>query len=64
MNLTQHKDVTNKTITQRTIYINDIQIPFAKRTKYLGMTLDTKLRWKKAQQKLAISKSYGQFAAS
>jgi hypothetical protein len=30
----------------RTNYINGTQIPYANTAKYLGMTLDTKLRWK------------------
>jgi hypothetical protein len=41
-----HINFTNKRITQRPIYINGTQIPYASTAKYLGMTLDTKLRWK------------------
>jgi hypothetical protein len=41
-----HIDFTNKRITQRPIYISGTQIPYANTAKYLGMTLDTKLRWK------------------
>jgi hypothetical protein len=41
-----HIDYTNKKITQRPIYINVTQIPYANTAKYLGLTLDTKLRWK------------------
>jgi hypothetical protein len=41
-----HIDFTNKRITQRPIYINGTQILCANTAKYLGMTLDTKLRWK------------------
>jgi hypothetical protein len=36
-----HIDFTNKRITQRQIYINGTQIPYANTAKYLGMTLDT-----------------------
>jgi hypothetical protein len=42
-----HIDFTNKRITQRPIYINGTQIPYANTAKYLGMTPDSKLRWKK-----------------
>jgi hypothetical protein len=41
-----HIYFTNKRTTQRPIYINGTQIPYANTAKYLGMTLDTKLRWK------------------
>jgi hypothetical protein len=41
-----HIDFTNKRITQRPIYINGTQILYANTEKYLGMTLDTELRWK------------------
>jgi hypothetical protein len=41
-----HIDFTNKRITQRPIYINGTQIPYANTAKYIGMTLDIKLRWK------------------
>jgi hypothetical protein len=37
---------TNKKIRQQPIFINGIQIPYANSAKYLGMTLDAKLRWK------------------
>jgi hypothetical protein len=39
-----HIDFTNKRITQRPIYINGTQIPYANTAKYLGMTINTKLR--------------------
>jgi hypothetical protein len=41
-----HINFTNKRITERPIFIDGIQIPYANTAKYLGMTLDTKLRWK------------------
>jgi hypothetical protein len=41
-----HIDFTNKRISRRPIYINGTQISYANTAKYLGMTLDTKLRWK------------------
>jgi hypothetical protein len=41
-----HIDFTNMRLTQRPIYINGTQIPYANTAQYLGMTLDTKLRWK------------------
>jgi hypothetical protein len=37
---------TNKRVIQRPIYINGTQIPYANTSNYLGMTIDTKLRWK------------------
>jgi hypothetical protein len=40
-----HIDFTNRRITQRPIYINGTQIPYANTAKYLGMTLNTKLQW-------------------
>jgi hypothetical protein len=41
-----HIDFTNMRITQRPISINGTQITYANTAKYLGMTLDTQLRWK------------------
>lgn len=41
-----HVDFTNKRINYKPIFINDKQIPYANTAKYLGMTLDSKLRWK------------------
>jgi hypothetical protein len=41
-----YTDFTNKKIGQKPIFINGTQVPYAKRAKYLGMTLDAKLRWK------------------
>jgi hypothetical protein len=40
-----HIDFINKKIRQP-IFINSIQVPYANTAKYLGMTLDAKLRWK------------------
>jgi hypothetical protein len=41
-----HIDFTHTRITQRPIYIKGTQISYPNTAKYLGMTLDTKLRWK------------------
>jgi hypothetical protein len=41
-----HIDFTNKKIRQQPIFINDTKVPYDKTAKYLGMTLDAKLRWK------------------
>jgi hypothetical protein len=40
-----HIDFTNK-IKQQQIFINGTKVPYANTAKYLGMTLDAKLRWK------------------
>ena len=49
---------TNKKIDQRPIFINGVRITPANTAKYLGMTLDTKLRWKvhikKKQEELQL----------
>jgi hypothetical protein len=37
---------TNQKIDQRSILLNGVKIPPANTAKYLGMTLDAKLRWK------------------
>ena len=39
-----HVDFTNKTVPCLPIYVNEIQVPYANTAKYLGMTLDAKLR--------------------
>jgi hypothetical protein len=41
-----HIDFTNNKIKQQPICINGRKIPYANTAKYLGMTLDAKLRWK------------------
>ena len=41
-----HVDFTNKKLNHKPIFINGIEIPYSNAAKYLGMTLDTKLRWK------------------
>jgi hypothetical protein len=39
-------DFTNNKIKQQPIFINGTKVPYATTAKYLGMTLDAKLRWK------------------
>lgn len=46
-----HVFFTNREIDQPRIYIDDQQIPITKSAKYLGMTLDAKLRWKEHVKK-------------
>lgn len=41
-----HVDFTNKKINYVPACLNDKVIPYANEAKYLGMTLDAKLRWK------------------
>jgi hypothetical protein len=41
-----HIDFTNKRIEHKPIYINHQVVPYENTAKYLGMILDTKLRWK------------------
>lgn len=41
-----HVDFTNKRPDYHPVYINDQVIPYENTAKYLGMTLDAKLRWK------------------
>jgi hypothetical protein len=42
-----HIDFTNNKIRQQPIIINGTKVPYANTAKYLGMTLDAKLQWKK-----------------
>lgn len=41
-----HVNFTYKKVNNLPIYINSVQIPYANEAKYLGMTLDAKLKWK------------------
>jgi hypothetical protein len=42
----EHIHYTNKKIRQQPIFIHGTKFPYANTAKYLGMTLDAKLRWK------------------
>jgi hypothetical protein len=46
-----HVDFTNNKIKQQPIFINGTKVPYANTAKYLGMTLDAKLRWKERIKK-------------
>ena len=41
-----HVNFSNKILNNLPIYINEQEIPYSNTAKYLGMTLDTKLKWK------------------
>jgi hypothetical protein len=41
-----HIDFTNNKIKQQPIFINGTKFPYPNTAKYLGMTIDAKLRWK------------------
>jgi uncharacterized protein YeeX (DUF496 family) len=41
-----HIDFTNNKIKQQYIFIKSTKVPYDNTVKYLGMTLDAKLRWK------------------
>lgn len=57
-NKSVHVDFTNKQKQHLPIRINDTQIPYANSAKYLGMTLDARLRWRvhvrKKREELSI----------
>jgi hypothetical protein len=46
-----HIDFTNNKIKQQPIFIIGTKVPYANTAKYLGMTLDAKLRWKEHTKK-------------
>jgi hypothetical protein len=41
-----HIDFINQRVEHKPIYINHHAVPYENTAKYLGITLDTKLRWK------------------
>ena len=41
-----HVDFSNLNITHQNVYIDHIVVPHSNTAKYLGMTLDVKLKWK------------------
>lgn len=46
-----HVYFTNRSINKNPIYIDATQVPIANSAKYLGMTLDAKLKWKEHVKK-------------
>ncbi|CAB0002350.1 unnamed protein product [Nesidiocoris tenuis] len=46
-----HIDFTNRSIVYTPTFINGVAIPYVNEAKYLGMTLDAKLRWKEHVKK-------------
>ena len=59
-----HVDFTNMPTDYKKVYIDNIKVPHSNSAKYLGMTLDAKLRWqehvkkKKQEFNLIYSKMY------
>ena len=53
-----HVDFTNKRVEHKPIYINHQVVPYENTAKYMGTTLDAKLRWKphvkKKQEELIL----------
>lgn len=46
-----HTNFTNRKIKIQKIYINEQEVPYSNTAKYLGMTLDAKLKWKEHVKK-------------
>ncbi|KAI5750924.1 hypothetical protein M8J77_002517 [Diaphorina citri] len=46
-----HVDFTYRNLPYMPIYLNNVVIPYSNQAKYLGMTLDTKLKWKEHVKK-------------
>lgn len=46
-----HMYFTNRPISYHPVYMNNVIIPYANTAKYLGMTLDTKIKWKEHVKK-------------
>ena len=49
-----HVVFTTMQIPDYNLYLDGIKIPYSNKTKYIGMTLDTKLRWKEHIKKKRI----------
>lgn len=46
-----HMYFTNRNINYLPVFLNGVKIPYANTAKYLGMTLDTKIKWKEHVKK-------------
>ncbi|KAI5754873.1 hypothetical protein M8J77_012232 [Diaphorina citri] len=46
-----HIDFTNRNLPYMPVYLNNVVIPHSNQAKYLGMTLDVKLKWKEHVKK-------------